>query len=173
MVGWQHRCLNLPKQASARFPLPSLVVTLPRQIHDRNGHRKDGLVVHPRARRRRRRSRRPPRRSSSTARCSLTLPRPPVVARAPPIPEQRRTASGAPLARSLFKSRSLSARPFTSAPSSMIRFGGMSARIGCSGRLARVLLAGAGRVGSMATSLRDRLAAGFERGAPGSEPQGS
>jgi integrase/transposase len=47
MVDWQHRCLNLPetKTGQRSVPVPSQVMTLLRQIHDRTGNRKDGLVV--------------------------------------------------------------------------------------------------------------------------------
>ena len=47
MVDWQHGCLNLPetKTGQRKIPVPTHVMTLLRQIHDRTGNRKDGLVV--------------------------------------------------------------------------------------------------------------------------------
>jgi hypothetical protein len=50
MVDWQHSCLNLPdtKTGQRNVPVPSQVMTLLRQIHDRTGNRKEGLVVHSR-----------------------------------------------------------------------------------------------------------------------------
>ncbi|HEY0138814.1 MAG TPA: tyrosine-type recombinase/integrase [Nannocystis sp.] len=50
MVDWQHSCLNLPdtKTGQRNIPVPSHVIALLRQIHDRTGNRKVGLVVHSR-----------------------------------------------------------------------------------------------------------------------------
>ncbi len=50
MVDWQHSCLNLPdtKTGQRNVPVPSQVMALLRQIHDRTGNRKEGLVVHSR-----------------------------------------------------------------------------------------------------------------------------
>ena len=50
MVDWQHSCLNLPdtKTGQRNIPVPSQVMALLRQIHDRTGNRKEGLVVHSR-----------------------------------------------------------------------------------------------------------------------------
>ena len=47
MVDWQHSCLNLPdtKTGQRNIPVPSHVITLLRQIHDRTGNRKSGRVV--------------------------------------------------------------------------------------------------------------------------------